>query len=80
MGSHLPKALMLIQTKVGVMDKVYEKVKKLAKVQRSAMITGPYDVMAIVEAENVGEITRELIENVRDIDGVKETTTNIFIE
>lgn len=73
-------ALMLIRTHVGAMEEVYEKIKGMKKVQRAAMVTGPYDIMVIIEGENIEEITKRFIQEVRDIEGVKETTTNIFIE
>ncbi len=71
---------MLIRTEVGVIEEVYMEVKDLKGIQTAAMITGPYDIMAIVETEGLGEITRDIIESIRGIEGVKETSTNIFIE
>jgi len=71
---------MLIRTEVGVIEEVYMEVKDLKGIQTAAMITGPYDIMAIVETEGLSEITRDIIESIRGIEGVKETSTNIFIE
>lgn len=73
-------ALILITTKVGAMRHVHEKVKKLDKIQEAEMLTGPYDVMAIAKAEEMADITSTLIEEIRSIKDVEDTTTNIFIE
>ncbi|KXA98371.1 hypothetical protein AKJ37_00310 [candidate division MSBL1 archaeon SCGC-AAA259I09] len=61
------------------MEKVLKKVKQMKAVQKANMITGPYDVMAIAQADDISEISNVLMEEIRNIDGVKETVTNVFI-
>lgn len=73
------EALILINTTTGVMDKVYREVRRLEEVRKSAMVTGPYDIIALVETEVIGDIRDSLIEKIRGIDGVKKTTTNLVI-
>ncbi|KXA93876.1 hypothetical protein AKJ66_00600 [candidate division MSBL1 archaeon SCGC-AAA259E22] len=73
------EALILINTTTGVMDKVYREVRRLEEVRKSAMVTGPYDIIALVETEVIGDIRDSLIEKIRSIDGVKKTTTNLVI-
>lgn len=70
----------MVTTEVGSMKDVYEKIRDRAKVQEADMLTGPYDIMAIARAEELTDITNVLIEEIREIEGVEETTTNIFIE
>lgn len=76
----MPGALILITAEVGAMENVHERVKDLDGVKDSEMLTGTYDVMAIAKAEKMSEITNTLVEDIRSIDGVKETVTSIFIE
>lgn len=76
----MPGALILITTKVGAMRDVYSEIKKLDKIQEAEMLTGPYDIMAVAKADKLMDITNTLIEEIRSIDKVEETTTNIFIE
>lgn len=73
------EALILISTKVGFMEDVFEKVQKMERVKKSAMITGPYDIMALTEAESLGKITNALINEIRKLEGVKDTTTCVVI-
>ncbi|KXB08987.1 hypothetical protein AKJ55_00080 [candidate division MSBL1 archaeon SCGC-AAA382M17] len=73
-------ALILISTEVGSMKEVHEKVKKLDQIQDTEMLTGPYDIMAIARAEEMSYITNTLIGKIRDIEGVQDTVTNIFIK
>lgn len=70
----------MITSRVGSMKEVYQKVKDLETVERAQMLTGPYDVMALAEADEITKITNELIEKLRMIDGVEDTVTNIYIE
>lgn len=73
-------ALILITTEVGTMKNIHEEIKNLDKVEETEMLTGPYDIMAVAKAEEMTEITNTLIEEIRGLKGVEETTTNIFIE
>lgn len=73
-------ALILITTKVGSMKSVHEQIEGLDKIQETKMLTGPYDIMAIARADEMTDITKTLIDEIRSIKGVEETTTNVFIE
>lgn len=73
-------ALILITTKVGAMKDVYEGIEDLEEIKDSKMLTGPYDIMAIAEADEMTDITKTLIDKIRRTKGVQETTTNVFIE
>lgn len=70
----------MITAKVGTMKDVLETVQELGMVQEAKMLTGPYDVMAIAEADNMSEITKTLVERIRKMEGVEDTVTNVFIE
>lgn len=73
------EALILITTRVGTMEKVLKKVKQMKPVQKANMTTGPYDIMIIAQADSISEISNILTEDIRDIDEVKDTVTNIVI-
>ncbi|KXA99300.1 hypothetical protein AKJ40_03435 [candidate division MSBL1 archaeon SCGC-AAA259M10] len=75
----LVEALILINTTSGVMDKVHEEVKNIKEVRKATKADGPHDIIAIVEIEAVGEIRDALMDKIRSIKGVKETTTNLII-
>lgn len=73
------EALILLNTTTGVMEKVHEKLERIEEVRRSALVTGPYDLFALVEIEEMGELRDSLVEKIRNIEGVEETTTNLII-
>lgn len=59
------------------MEKVYEEIKQMKEAQRVAMLTGPYDVMVLARGDSVDEISYTLMNKIRKMNGVKETTTNV---
>lgn len=73
-------ALILITTEVGKMKDVQEKIVDLGEIEQVEMLTGPYDIMALARADEMTNITKALMEKIRNLDGVQDTTTNIFIE
>ena len=79
-GEKLTGALILITTKVGSMRDIYNRIKDIEGVKQVEMLTGPYDIMVIAEAEEMTDITKALMEKVRKIEGVEDTVTNVFIE
>ncbi len=67
----------LIKTDIGQLREVFEKTKKVKGVKKAHMVTGSFDVILQVEAEDMSTITGEVIEKIREIDGVNKTTTSI---
>ena len=62
------------------MKKVADTVKEMEGVEKTEMLTGLYDVMVVARAEKLSSISDILIEKIRNIEGVEDTVTNVFIE
>lgn len=75
----MAEALILVTAEVGMMEEVYNEVKNMEEVKKTAMITGPYDVMVMAKAESMEEISKILVQKIRNIAGVKNTVTNVVI-
>lgn len=75
----MTEALILVNTKADVTENVYNKIKKLKEAQRVAMLTGPYDIMAIVKTDDIKKITNALMNDIRKMNGVERTTTCVVI-
>jgi DNA-binding Lrp family transcriptional regulator len=69
------QAYVLIQTDLGRVTDILRKVKEIAAVTRADSVTGPYDIIALLEAPSVEEIGREVVESIQVIDGVTRTLT-----
>ncbi len=73
-------ALILITAKVGTMKEVLDKIKDLDSITEARMLTGPYDIMAIAEADEMPKITNILVDKIRKLENVEDTVTNVYIE
>lgn len=71
----MTEALILINLEAkGLVESVMSELGKMGEIECVAFITGPYDVMAIAGGE-----MHEIITKIREIEGVKDTTTNVII-
>lgn len=69
------QAYILIQTEVGKSSDVSLEIRQVAGVTLSEDVTGPYDVIARVEAPTVDELGQLVISRIQDIKGITRTLT-----
>ncbi|MEA1994298.1 MAG: Lrp/AsnC ligand binding domain-containing protein [Euryarchaeota archaeon] len=70
----------LITVAIGKVQDVLEQIKDMKDVEDADAVTGPYDLIARVKADDLGELTKTIIQNIHYIDGVIDTTTAIVID
>ncbi len=68
-------AYILIQTEVGKAAEVAAAVGQLEGVTTAEDVTGPYDVIARAEADDVDQLGRMVISRVQIISGITRTLT-----
>ncbi|HEV8571550.1 MAG TPA: Lrp/AsnC ligand binding domain-containing protein [Actinomycetota bacterium] len=69
------KSYILIQSQVGSSGEVARDVAQIKGVTSAEAVTGPYDVIALVEARNLDELGRLVVGKVQAIQGVTRTLT-----
>ena len=69
------QAYILIQTEVGKAATVAETIAGISGVTLAEDVTGPYDVIARVEARNVDELGKLVIARVQEVPGITRTLT-----
>ena len=69
------QAYILIQTEVGKAATVAEQISTISGVTLAEDVTGPYDVIARVEAANVDDLGRLVIAKLQDVPGITRTLT-----
>ncbi len=69
------QAYILIQTDVGRAASVATAIAGLDGVALAEDVTGPYDVIARVEAESVDELGKLVIAKIQDVEGITRTLT-----
>jgi len=73
------KAFVLIETVVGRTKEVIASIKRLEGVKSVDTVTGPYDIIAIVEAQNLNEIGDLVTGKIHPIAGISRTVTCLAI-
>ncbi|MFC1897534.1 Lrp/AsnC ligand binding domain-containing protein [Chloroflexota bacterium] len=73
------KAFVLIETAVGRNREVVTALKKLERVKSVDAVTGPYDVIAIVEGEALNDIGDLVTTKIHPITGISRTVTCLAI-
>ncbi|MGB7447643.1 MAG: Lrp/AsnC ligand binding domain-containing protein [Ornithinimicrobium sp.] len=68
-------AYILVQTEVGKSSGVARAIADLPGVSMAEDVTGPYDVIARIEASSVDELGRLVIAKVQDVPHITRTTT-----
>ena len=69
------QAYILIQTEVGQAADVAREIAQLAGVTLAEDVTGPYDVIARVEAPSVDELGHLVVARIQDVKGITRTLT-----
>ncbi len=69
------EAYVLIQTEVGKAAQVVAAVKEIPGVTRAVVLTGPYDLLAHVEAIDVDSLGQLAVREIQAVDGIVRTVT-----
>ena len=73
------KAFVLIETAVGRTKDVATKLSQLEGLKTVDLVTGPYDVIAIIEAETLNEIGDIVTGKIHPTPGISRTVTCLAI-
>jgi len=73
------KAYVLIETAVGSTKEVASAIERLEGVQAVDPVTGPYDIIAIVEGESLNNIGDLVTGKIHPIAGISRTVTCLAI-
>lgn len=74
------KAFVLIETSVGKTKEVVATLQKLPGVKSVDTVTGPYDVIAVLEAENLNAIGELVTEKIHPIPGISRTVSCLALK
>lgn len=72
-------AYVLITTEGKNTAQILKKISKIKNVKQVAAITGPYDIIAEVEGENLDSLGRLVLSKIRNIEDVEGTITCIKV-
>jgi len=75
----MPKAFILIETMVGRTREIADTMNKIEGVKSVDLVTGPYDIIAVVEAETLNQIGDIVTQVIHPIGGISRTVTCLAI-
>ena len=73
------RAFILIETVVGSTKNVVDKLEQLADVKSADAVTGPYDVIAVVESDSLNDLGALVTGKIHPIRGISRTVTCLTI-
>ena len=73
------KAYVFVETDHGKAKEVNNEIAKLPFVQRCHVVTGPYDLVAFVDAPDIAALGDELVTKLQAIPGVIRSLSNIVV-
>lgn len=74
------KAVILIEAAGNKVNSVRDAVSKVKGVKEAFTVTGPYDVIAIIEGNDIDAIGGIVKTKIRAIDGISKTITCIAVK
>jgi len=69
------KAFVLVNVEPGAVSELVSRLKDATHIQAAYMVTGPYDAIVEVEAEDYARIAEIVEDEVRKMDGIEKTMT-----
>jgi DNA-binding Lrp family transcriptional regulator len=69
------EAYIIISTEVGKARAVADEIAEIPGVLQADDVTGPFDVIAIAEADNVDLLGQIVIARIQNVDGITRTLT-----
>lgn len=75
----MPKAFILIETMVGRTREIADAMDKIEGVKSVDLVTGPYDIIAVVEGESLNQIGDVITQVIHPIGGISRTVTCLAI-
>lgn len=76
----MAKAIVLITAEPGMDREVAGRIKKVDGVGNVYLVTGLYDIVADVQAQDDASMIALAYDNIRSIDGIRETHTMFCLE
>lgn len=76
----MPKAVILINTEMGADEEIFETLKNLPEVRAVYMVYGLYDIVAIIESDDMGKLRDIVYRNLRSSPRVRSTLTMIVVK
>ncbi|RJQ54218.1 MAG: Lrp/AsnC family transcriptional regulator [Actinobacteria bacterium] len=76
----MARAYVLIRAEAGKVGTAVDAIRKLPNVKAADAVTGPYDVIAVLEAEDFDTLGKSVVDGIQKIEGVYRTLTCLGVD
>jgi len=73
-------AYIFVEATQGRVMEIRGEIAKIKGVKSANSVTGPYDIIALVEGKDVNELGEFIVLRIQSVPGVLRTMTNIIVE
>lgn len=73
------RAYILVEAAVGHAANVAEELKKIDQMEQVDLVTGPFDIIAVVEADNLMDIGNIVSTKMHMVSGIVKTITSLAV-
>lgn len=73
------QAYVLITAQVSQVKEAIQGLKQIEEVKKVDAVTGPYDIIALVEGENMNVIGEMVVSKIQNVPGVSRTLTCLIV-
>ncbi len=70
---------LLVETEIGKLDDVMRRIRTVPGVTEVQAVTGPFDLIAKVEAPHINQALDTVLHRIRKIPGIKSTETLVTV-
>ncbi len=74
------QAYILVTVAIGRVKQVANELKKVDGMGKVDVVTGPYDIIALVKASSMDTLSKAVVDGIHKVKGVVDTNTAIIIE
>jgi len=69
------RAFVLIQTESGKTGRVAQEIATIQGVSSAVVVTGPYDIIAVVQAASIDSLGKMVVSRIQGVKGITRTLT-----
>ncbi|MFH1821053.1 MAG: Lrp/AsnC ligand binding domain-containing protein [Methanobacteriota archaeon] len=74
------QAYILITAAIGKVKQVVKELSKVKEIKNVHVVTGPYDIIVLVDTKSMDMLSKAVVEDIHKIKGVVDTNTAIVID
>ncbi len=71
------KAYILMEIEIGMTDTVVNHIRKIPQATKIAITTGGYDIVVLLEVENLEQLYEITVHQIHNTPGIKDTQTAV---